>query len=120
MPTVKMLNRSIDQAPPVNLTDAATIATDASLCDHYRVTITADRTLGIPTNPTDAQRAIWEVTASGAQRQLTLTTGSSGAFELTVGTSTPVVIPSGKAAIIGAQYNTSRARWTVLAVRVLA
>ena len=36
----------------VNLVDAPTIATDASLGNYFRVTLGGNRTLGAPTNPT--------------------------------------------------------------------
>jgi len=45
----------------VTLTDAATIATDASLGNIFTVTLGGNRTLGTPTNPTDGQKAIWIV-----------------------------------------------------------
>lgn len=56
-------NPNIDVVPwpPVTLIEAATIATDASLGNHFRVTLTASRTLGNPTNLTDGQRLTWEV-----------------------------------------------------------
>lgn len=38
------------QTPERQLTDAATIAVDAQLSNAYRVTLTANRTLGLPTN----------------------------------------------------------------------
>jgi hypothetical protein len=47
--------------PPVSLLDAATIATDASLGNHFRVTLTGTRILGNPTNLTDGQRLTWEL-----------------------------------------------------------
>lgn len=108
---------SLESPGILALTDAATIATDAAAGKHFRVTITADRTLGVPTNPTDGMHRIWEVTASGANRNLTLTTGSSGAFELTTNITSPITILSGKTHFVGAIYNASRARWTVLASR---
>ena len=40
----------------VTLTDAATIATDASLGNLFRVTLGGNRTLGNPTNPVDGQK----------------------------------------------------------------
>lgn len=120
MPGRKFLNEVASQVAPTTLTDAATIATDASLGKHFRVTMAADRTLGAPTNPTDAQRVLWELTASGAQRTITLTTGSSGAFELTAGISASTAIASGKTAFILAIYSSSRARWSVLSYRVLS
>lgn len=56
-------NPALDTVPwgPVTLTDAATIATDASLSNHFRVTLTASRILGNPTNLTDGQRLTWEI-----------------------------------------------------------
>jgi predicted secreted protein len=120
MPYRKSLNEIVSQVVPTTLTDAATIATDANLGRHFRVSIGADRTLGVPTNPTDAQRVVWEITASGAQRVITLTTGSSGSFELTAGISAATAIASGKTAFIAAIYNSSRARWSVLSYRVLS
>lgn len=47
--------------PPVTLTDAATVATDASLSSHFRVTLAGNRTLGNPANPVDGQRVTWEL-----------------------------------------------------------
>lgn len=44
---------------PVALTDASTIATDASQGNTFTVTLGGNRTLGQPTNPTDGQKAIW-------------------------------------------------------------
>lgn len=106
---------ALESAGIVSLTDAATIATDASAGKHFRVTITANRTLGVPTNPSDGMRRIWEVTASGADRDLALTTGSAGSFELTTNITSPITITSGKTQFIGAIYNATRDRWTVLA-----
>lgn len=108
---------SLESAGIVSLSDTATIATDASAGKHFRVTITADRTLGVPTNPADGMRRIWEVTASGANRNLTLSTGTAGSFELTTGITSPITITSGTTHFIGAVYNASRARWTILASR---
>ncbi|WP_372663575.1 hypothetical protein [Amycolatopsis kentuckyensis] len=118
MPGRKALNDAVLPITPVTLTDAATITTDAATGRHFRATLAGDRTLAAPTNPTDAQRALWELTASGAQRTITLTTGSAGAFELTAGLSAANAIPSGKVAFLAAIYSASRARWTALAFRV--
>lgn len=45
----------------VTLTDAATITTDASLGNNFRVTLGGSRTLAAPTNLTDGQRLTWEI-----------------------------------------------------------
>jgi hypothetical protein len=106
---------TLESAGIVTLSDGATIATDASAGKHFRVTIAGDRTLGVPTNPTDGMHRIWEVTASAANRNLALSTGTSGSFELTTNITTPITITNGKTHFIGAIYNSTRARWTVLA-----
>jgi hypothetical protein len=108
---------ALESATVVNLTDAATIATNAAAGKHFRVSIAADRTLGVPSNPTDGMHRIWEVTALTAPRILTLTTGSAGSFELTTNISAAITITTGKALFLGAIYNSTRSRWTVLAAR---
>lgn len=99
----------------VALTDGASIATDASAGKHFRVTVAGDRTLAAPTNATDGMHRIWEVTASAADRSLTLSTGSNGSFELTTNITSPITITNGKTLFLGAIYNASRSRWTILA-----
>lgn len=63
----------------VDLTDAATVATDAALAIHFRLTLTdavgVNRTLGNPTNGRDGQRVVWEFTQSATGGQ-TITLGS--------------------------------------------
>jgi hypothetical protein len=99
--------------PPVTLTDAATIATDASLGNHFRVSMGGNRTLGVPTNPTDGQRCLWEVTASGANRTLTLST-STGGFIFGTDITALTATTSAKADFIGAIYNSTANRWRVV------
>lgn len=43
------------------LTNAASVATDASLGNHFRLTTTQNFTLSNPTNATDGQRVVWEI-----------------------------------------------------------
>lgn len=100
--------------PPVVLTDAATIATNAASGNWFRCTLTASRTLGAPTNPTDGQRVTWELTASGGAWTPTLTVGSSGAFAFGSDLTALSAIASGTTDIIGAVYNTAAARWWVV------
>jgi hypothetical protein len=45
----------------VALTDATTIAVDATLGNHFRVTVAGNRTLGNPSNPSDGQKLLFEV-----------------------------------------------------------
>lgn len=101
---------------PVTLTDAATIATDASLSNYFRVTMLGNRTLGIPTNPSDGQKVLWELTASGGARTLIPTTGSTGAFKFGTDFTTIPTIASGTTTFIGAIYRSSTTRWHIISL----
>jgi len=63
----------------VNLTDASTIATDAFLSFHYRVTLAGNRTLGNPTNARDGIRVVWEIHQDSTGSR-TLSYGSQFSF----------------------------------------
>ena len=99
---------------PVALTDAATIATDASTGNIFTVSITGDQTLAVPTNPTDGQKCVWRVTASGANRTLTLASGPGG-FRFGTTITALTIITSGKTDYIGAIYNSTAGYWDVVA-----
>jgi hypothetical protein len=99
--------------PPVTLTDAATIATDASLGNHFRVTLGGNRTLGNPTNPADGQKIIWELIqdATGS-RTITL----SGNFALGTDISSITLSTSAnKHDFLGAVYNATAGKWYIIA-----
>lgn len=112
---IATLSRRADLAP-VALTDAATIATDASRGDHFRVTLGGNRTLGAPSNPADGQRVLWEVIqdATGT-RTLTLATGAGGFAFGTDITSFTATTTASKRDFIGAVYNSTLDRWLVIA-----
>jgi len=100
--------------PPVALTDAATIATDASLGNHFRVTLGGNRTLGNPTNPVDGQRVIWEIIqdATGS-RTITLDTAFALGTDITAVTLTTT---ASKRDFVGAVYNSTASKWYVIAL----
>lgn len=99
----------------VTLTDAATIATDASLGRLFRVTVTASRTMGVPSNPTDGQRIMYEVTASGGSWTLTMSS-SAGGFKFGTDFTSIPTISTGTTTYIGAMYSSRDSFWHVLAV----
>lgn len=103
-------NRQI--TTPDVLTFASPIATDASLGNHFRVTLTGSTTLGAPTNPTDGQRVIWEIIQNGSG-------GNTLAYDaiFKFGPITPNTIASGANAVsyLGAAYSSARNAWDVLA-----
>lgn len=94
---------------PVMLTDAATIATNAALGNFFRVSIAGNRTLGAPTNPTDGQTVVWEVTASGGSRTLSFSTGTGG-FS---GSTRLPAAKSGHTFFVRAIYKTSITKWII-------
>jgi len=85
------------------LTDGATISTDASVGNTFRVTLGGNRTLANPTNPLDGQMLLFIVTQDG-------TGGRTLAFDtkFRFGTSLPSITLSAqpnKTDRIGVQYN---------------
>ncbi|MDT6983768.1 hypothetical protein ACFSUJ_12340 [Streptomyces lusitanus] len=115
--TISVLHTPGITAPSqvITLTDAATIATDASRGSHFKVTLAGNRTLGVPTNPVDGQRVVWEVVASGAARTLSLTTGVAGGFAFGTDITALSATTSGATDYIGAIYSASAQRWRVVA-----
>jgi hypothetical protein len=99
--------------PPVTLTDAATIATNASLANHFRVTLGGNRMLGNPTNPTDGQKVVWELIqdATGS-RTITLDTNFALGADISSVTLTTV---ASKRDFLGAVYNAGTGKWYVIA-----
>lgn len=106
---------SVKPWPPVDLTDATTIATNAALGTHFRCSLGGNRTLGAPSNPTDGQVCVWELTASSTDRTVTLASGTGGfAFGGDV-TEVPT-ISSGTTTYVQAVYRQSAAQWRVIGV----
>lgn len=102
---------------PVTLTDASTVAVDASLGNTFRLTMTsgigATRALGNPTNSTDGQMIIIEVIQDGTGSRL-LTYGTNYAFGTTV-TSPVLTTTASKADFIGFMYNSTAGKWRCIA-----
>jgi hypothetical protein len=99
--------------PPVALADAATIATNAALGNHFRVTLGGSRTLGNPTNPTDGQKVVWEIIQDGSGSH-TITLDTNFALGTTISSIT-LSTGAGKRDFLGAVYNASAGKWYVIA-----
>lgn len=98
---------------PVALTDASTIATDASLGNHFRVTLGGNRTLGNPTNGVDGQKCLWELKQDGTgSRTITLDTKFALGTDITAVTLTTT---ANKRDFLGAVYHASDDKWHVIA-----
>lgn len=103
----------------VALTDGATIATDASLGGIFGVTLGGNRTLSIPTNPSDGMNRTWRLRqdATGT-RTITLASGSGGFVLGSQVANTTLTATANKVGYINARYDASYpggARWCVLA-----
>lgn len=120
---------------PVTLTSAATVATDASAGNLFRLSIAVSRTLGVPTNPVDGMLRAWEVTNSDDDTAVTLTLASgAGGFAGVLGVTTVTTelsdvntsvstftlaatksIPFGDTFVHVAYYSAGLARWLPIA-----
>lgn len=97
---------------PVTLTDAATIATDASKGKHFRVTLGGNRTLGNPTNLFDGQQIVWEF-IQDATGNRTITLDSN--FALGADISAIVLsTAANKRDFMTAIYNAAATKWFVV------
>ncbi len=93
----------------VGLTDAATIAVNASLGNDFRVTLGGDRIMGNPSNPADGQKITFQVTQGGAGSQA-VTWG--GSYEFSTGLPEPTLSSkAGDTDLLGFIYNADKDRW---------
>ena len=97
----------------VMLTDAATIAVDASLGNDFRVTIGGNRTMGNPSNPANGQQIIFQVT-QGAGGPSTITWDSG--YEFSAGLPQPILsTKAGQTDLLGFIYNAAKGKWLLAA-----
>jgi hypothetical protein len=114
-----MIMRSQPFGAVYALTDAATIATDASLGRRFTVSIATGRTLGVPTNAVDGDMRTWEVkNTSGGSVNLTLTTTAGGWVPMETVEGTPVAvgpavnpIPAGEVLVLTCYFSSSQNGW---------
>ena len=92
----------------VALTDATTIATNAALGNDFRVTLTGNHTLGLPTNPTDGQRIIYQVTqdATGSR-----TLAYNGSFDFGAPGTPTLSTTAAKIDRLAFVYNATKVAW---------
>jgi IPT/TIG domain len=97
----------------VALTDAPTIAVNASLGNDFRVTIAASRTMGNPTNAVDGQKIVLQITQGGAG-SCTITWGS--AYDFSTALPQPTLSTSvGQTDLLAFIYNATLGRWLFVA-----
>jgi hypothetical protein len=97
----------------ITLTDAATIAINAALGTVFRVTLTASRNVGAPTNPAGNQVMIL-IVEQGGSGSYALTWNS--AFSFSDDLPVPVLSTTvGKKDLLGFIYIVSVAKWRYIA-----
>jgi hypothetical protein len=96
----------------VTLTDAATVATDASTGSHFKVTLGGNRTLGNPTNGKDGQRAVWELIQDGTGSRI-ITMDTKFAFGTDI-TGITLSTTASKRDFLTAIYDSTADRWHVV------
>lgn len=98
------------------LTDAATILVDASLGNHFTVTLGGNRTLGNPSNPPGAgqdQMILFAIRQDGTgSRTLTLDTNYRFGTDIT---SITLTTGANKTDYLGVRYNVTDSKWDVIA-----
>lgn len=100
------------QIPPVALTDASTIAVDASQGNHFRVTLGGNRTLGNPTSAYDGQKFLFEILQDGTGSR-TLTLGNKFSLGTDI-TAVTLTLTAGKRDFIAVVYNSTTDRFYVV------
>ena len=97
----------------VALTDAPTIAVDASAGNDFRVTLGASRTMATPSNPAAGQQIIFQVTqGSAGSAMLTWETG----YEFSAELPQPVLSSTaGQTDLLGFIYNAVKGKWLLAA-----
>jgi hypothetical protein len=97
----------------VHLTDAATIAVDASLGNDFRVTIAGNRTMGTPANPANGQQILFQISqGSGAPYTVTWASG----YEFSAGLPQPTLSgTAGQTDLLGFVYNATTGTWLLTA-----
>ena len=97
----------------VHLTDAGTIAVDASLGNDFRVTIAGNRTMGTPSNPVDGEQIIFQIT-QGTGAPFTITWGSG--YEFSTALPQPTLSTgAGQTDLLGFVYNATTGTWLLAA-----
>lgn len=93
----------------VELTDGSTIAVNASLGNDFRVTLGGNRTFGNPSNATDGQQIIFQIT-QGSGGPFTVSWGS--AYEFAPGLPAPTLsTTAGQTDLLGFVYNAAIGTW---------
>jgi len=100
----------------VDLTDSATISTDVSLGNTFRVTLGGNRTLAVPTNAVHGQKCIWRFKQDGIGTRTVTLAAAAGGFRLGADiASVTLSTTAGITDYMGAIYDATSNMWDVIA-----
>jgi hypothetical protein len=101
---------------PFALTDATTIAVDASKSSYFRVTIAGNRTMGVPSNPTDGQMIMFEIKQDTTGSRTITWSPSTGGYEWGSTVTVPTLTTTAsKTDYVGFIYNSTANVWRGIA-----
>jgi len=109
--TVTLSGRQV--STPDVLTDAATIAVDASLGNDFTVTLGGNRTLGNPTNSVNGQKIVFAIRQDGTGSR-TLALGADYRLGTDI-TAVTLSTAANKTDYLGVRYNGTDSKWDVIA-----
>lgn len=97
------------------LVDAATVAINAALGNSFYLAASGNRTLGIPTNPTEGQEIVICIfAAGGSNRTISLTTSGVGSFRFNTTIASLTATVSATNDYLRARYNSTDAKWDLI------
>lgn len=99
---------------PVALTDAATIAVDASLGNNFTVTLGGNRTMGAPSNATDGQMILFRIRQDGTGSR-TLAWNAIYTFGTDITAAPTLTTTANKVDYVGFVYDGTNSHWHLLA-----
>ncbi len=109
--TVGALMDLLFEPPISSFTYASTVTFNGSLSRFYRVVMTGSMIIAVPTSGVDGKRIRLWLSASGADRAVTL--NASIVIPGTITLSSPFTVLSGKKARLTLEYDATRAVWEV-------
>lgn len=99
---------------PVSLTDAATVAVDASLGNVFSVTLGGNRTMGAPSNAVDGQKILFRIRQDGTGSR-TLAWNAIYTFGTDLAAAPTLTTTASKVDYIGFIYDSVNSHWHMLA-----
>jgi hypothetical protein len=108
---IAKLEARINTPTIVALTDAATILVDASLGNHFTVTLAGNRTLGVPSNPVDGQKITFEVAQDATGSRTLAFASSAGGYSFGAVSAPTVTATASAVSLVEFLYSARKAKW---------